>query len=172
MKKIRIIAAVLFTAFCMGCTMNTKEGTSLLEEGKFSEAISCFEKDIAEEKHLEEAYRGVSIAHFQLGEYQEALSNFQTLLEMEKVEETPSLHAMMAVCYLQLEKYEESLASYQKALELECTEEMKQEILFNEIAIYQELGNWDVVKEKVAAYVELYPDDTRMDKTVEFLETR
>ena len=121
---------------------------------------------------MEEAYRGVSIAHFQLGEYQEALSNFQTLLEMEKVEETPSLHAMMAVCYLQLEKYEESLASYQKALELECTEEMKQEILFNEIAIYQELGNWDVVKEKVAAYVELYPDDTRMDKTVEFLETR
>ena len=49
---------------------------------------------------------------------------------------------------------------------------MKQEILFNESAMYQEFGEWEIVKEKVASYVENYPDDTRMDKIVEFLETR
>ncbi len=172
MKKIRIIAAVIFTVFCMGCSMNTKEGAAFLEEGRYEEAIACFEKDIAEEKHLEEAYRGVGIAYFQLEDYANALTNFQTLLTREKAEETAALHAMMAVCYLQQNDLQGALDSYQKALALECTEEMQQEILFNEIAIYQELGQWEIVKEKVAAYVEMYPEDTRMDKTVEFLETR
>ena len=73
---------------------------------------------------------------------------------------------------MHLGELDEALALYQQALELECPEEMKQEILFNEIAIYQEFGEWEIVKEKVASYVENYPDDTRMDKTVEFLETR
>ena len=76
MKKIKMIAAALVAVLCMGCTMNTKEGAAFLEEGKFAEAITCFEKDIAEEKHLEEAYRGMGIAYFQLGEYAEAISNF------------------------------------------------------------------------------------------------
>ena len=50
--------------------------------------------------------------------------------------------------------------------------ELKQENAFNEIAIYQELGEWDIVKEKAEAYVSEYPDDERMDKTMEFLKTR
>lgn len=172
MKKIRIIAAVIFTLFCMGCSMNTKDGVAFLEEGKYEEAIVCFEKDIAEEKRMEEAYRGMAIAYYELQDYENALLNFQSVLNEEDAEETASLHAMMAVCFMKQDKLEEALDSYRKAQDLECTEEMKQEILFNEIAIYQELGNWDVVKEKVAAYVEAYPEDTRMEKTVEFLETR
>ena len=72
-----------------------------------------------------------------------------------------------------MEEYEIALDYYAKALKMEdCTEEMKQEILYNEIAAYQELGDWDTLKEKVASYVESYPDDDRMDKTAEFLETR
>ena len=62
---------------------------------------------------------------------------------------------------------------YKKALGMkDCTEELKQEILFNEIAIYQELSDWETLKEKVADYVKAYPEDNRMDKTAEFLETR
>lgn len=152
--------------------MNTKEGAAFLEEGKYEEAITCFEKDIADEKHLEEAYRGMGIAYFELEDYANAITNFQLVLEQEEAEETASLYNMMAVSYLKQNELQKALESYQKALEFECTEEMKQEILFNEIAIYQELSEWEVLKEKVAAYVASYPDDTRMDKTVEFLETR
>ena len=54
----------------------------------------------------------------------------------------------------------------------DCTEEMRQEILFNEIAILQLESEWELLKEKVDAYVTAYPDDDRMNKTVEFLETR
>ena len=80
---------------------------------------------------------------------------------------------MLGVSYLQLDEYEKALENYKKALEMEdCTAEMRQEILFNEIAIYQLQSDWDALKEKVPAYVAAYPDDDRMDKTAEFLETR
>lgn len=176
MKKIRIIVAVLFTALLMGCSMNLKDGVSYLEEGKYEEAITAFQKAIEDEKYGEQAYRGVGIAYFEMGEYEKALHYFESAFSFkefgEDFEETPSIYAMKAACHLHLGELEEALELYGQALELECPEEMKQEILFNEIAIYQELGDWETVKEKVAAYVELYPDDTRMDKTVEFLETR
>ena len=176
MKKIGIIAAVLFTSFCMGCSMNLKDGVTLLEEGKYEEAIVCFEKSIEEEKNEAEAFRGIAIAYFELGEYQKAINYFDSALSFkeagEAFEETASFYVMKAACHLQLDELEEALKLYEKALELECTDEMKQEVLFNEIAIYQELGDWETVKTKVSAYVDLYPEDTRMDKTVEFLETR
>lgn len=172
MKKIRIIAAVLMTAMLMGCSTNLKDGVALLGEGKYEEAISCFELEIKEGKNLLEAYRGIAIAQFELENFESAIEYFEMLLADKNVEETASVYVMKAASHLKLEQLEEALAAYQKALSLEITDEMKQEVLFNEIAIYQTFGDWDTVKEKVAAYVESYPDDTRMDKTVEFLETR
>jgi len=176
MKKIKMITAVLFTAFLVGCSTNLKDGVTYLEEGKYEEAVDAFHKAIEESKYGEQAYRGAGIAYFEMGEYEEALGYFESAFSFkksgEKFEETPSIYAMKAACHLHLGELEEALELYQQALELECPEEMRQEILFNEIAIYQELGDWDMVKEKTVAYVEVYPDDTRMDKTVEFLETR
>lgn len=176
MKRIRIIVAVMVTVFCMGCSMNLKDGVTYLEEGKYEEAVTAFKKAIEDEKYGEQAYRGVAIAYFEMGEYEQALEYFETAFSFkesgEDFEDTPSIYAMKAACHLHLGELDEALALYQQALEFECPEEMKQEMLFNEIAIYQEFGEWEIVKEKVASYVENYPDDTRMDKTVEFLETR
>ncbi len=156
--------------------MNLKDGVTYLEEGKYEEAVESFKKAIEDEKYGEQAYRGVGIAYFEMGEYKKALGYFDSAFSFkefgEDFEETASIYAMKAACHLHLGELNEALELYQQALELECPEEMKQEILFNEIAIYQEFGEWDIVKEKVAAYVESYPEDTRMNKTVEFLETR
>lgn len=176
MKKIRMILALMLVSLLMGCSANLKDGAAYLEEGKYEEAVTAFQKAIEDEKYGEQAYRGAGIAYFEMGKYEEALGYFKSAFSFkeagEEFEETASIYAMKAACHLHLGEWKEALASYQEALALECTEEMKQEILFNEIAIYQELGDWDMVKEKVTAYVESYPDDTRMDKTVEFLETR
>ena len=156
--------------------MNLKDGVSYLEEGKYEEAITAFQKAIEDEKYGEQAYRGVGIAYFEMGEYEKALHYFESAFSFkefgEDFEETPSIYAMKAACHLHLGELEEALELYGQALELECPEEMKQEILFNEISIYQQLSEWEILKEKVSAYVELYPDDARMDKTAEFLETR
>ena len=172
MKRVRIGMIILATLLLGGCASNMKSAVAYLEEEKYEDAIVCFEKEIGEKKNLGEAYRGKAIALYELEDYQGAIDCFENALA-NKVEPTATIYRLMATSYHKLEEYESALDDYAKALAMEdCTEEMKQEMLFNEIAIYQKLGNWDAVKEKVSAYVEMYPDDSRMDKTVEFLETR
>lgn len=172
MKKIRWILLLAVSSMLLGCTSNIKDGITCLEEEKYEAALECFEKDIAEKKNLDEAYRGMGIAQYELGDYSAAIDAFQNALDNE-TEKTATIYNLMGACCMQLNEYEDALDYYEKALEMEdCTEELAQEIQFNEIAIYQELSDWDTLKEKVSAYIENYPEDNRMDKTAEFLETR
>ncbi len=172
MKKFRWVLLLAISSVLLGCASNIKDGIAYLEEEKYEAAIACFEKDIEEEKNLDEAYRGAGIAWYELGDYEKAVDCLEHALE-NKAEKTATVYSLMAAGCLQLEDYQSALDYYRDALQMkDCTEEMKQEILFNEIAIYQKLGDWETLKEKVAAYVENYPEDDRMEKTVEFLETR
>ena len=172
MKRVGMGLILLIAVLLVGCASNIKDGITHLEEENYQAAVECFEKEIMEQKNLSEAYRGMGIAQYELGDYSAAVDAFKNALENE-TEKTATIYNLMGASHMQLNEYEEALDFYVQALSMEdCTEEMKQEILFNEIAIYQELGNWKTVKEKVSAYVEAYPDDERMDKTVEFLETR
>jgi len=172
MKKFRWILLLAISSLLLGCTANIKDGVAYLEGENYEAAIECFEKEIAEKKNLGEAYRGLGIARYELGDYDTAVDSFENALA-NKAEATATIYSLMAASYLQMKEYETALDYYSDALKMkECTEEMKQEILFNEIAIYQKLGDWEILKEKVAAYVENYPEDDRMEKTVEFLETR
>ncbi len=172
LKKIALSILIGATFLLGGCKANINDGLELLEAEKYVEAIVCFEKDIAEEKNLDEAYRGIGIAKFELGEYELSVEAFENALKNE-AEESATIYALIGAGYLNLDDYENTLENYTKALKQEdCSAEIKQEILFNEIAIYQEMGEWDTVKEKVESYVKSYPDDDRLDKTVEFLESR
>ena len=172
MKRARVGLILLTVVLLAGCGSNIKDGITHLEEENYQAAVECFEKEIGEKKNLGEAYRGMGIAQYELGDYLAAVDAFENALKNE-AEKTATIYHLMGASCLQLNEYEEALKFYGQALKMtDCTGEMKQEILFNEIAIYQELGDWEVVKEKVSAYVETYPDDERMDKTVEFLETR
>ena len=172
MKKSRWILLFVISSMLLGCKANMKDGITYLEEEKYEVAIECFEKDIAEKKNLGEAYRGMGIAQYELEDYEAAIDSFENALKNE-AEKTATIYSLMGASSLQIEDYEAALDYYKKALKLEdCTDELKQEILFNEIAIYQELGDWEILKEKVKVYTEKYPEDNRMNKTKEFLETR
>lgn len=172
-SKVGIMLVGFLTAILLiGCTNNIKVGIEYLEEENYEAAADSFAKDIADKKNLEEAYRGLGIAKYEVGDFEAAVSALESALKHE-TEETATIFNMIAASYLQMDSYEEALKYYEKALQMEdCTEEMKQEILFNQIAIYQELSDWEVLKEKVSVYMEKYPEDDRMNKTAEFLETR
>lgn len=162
----------LGTVLMMGCASNISKGLEMLNEEKYEEAIPYFEKDIEKGKNLGEAYRGLGLARYELGEYEAAVEALEKASE-NKTEKNATFYSLMADSYLQVGEYERALAYYSKASNREdLTPELKQENAFNEIAIYQELGEWDIVKEKAGAYVTEYPDDERMDKTMEFLKTR
>ncbi|MEI3218996.1 MAG: tetratricopeptide repeat protein [Lachnoclostridium sp.] len=45
-------------------------------------------------------------------------------------------------------------------------------MMFNEIAAYEKMGDYETAKEKLREYTEKYPDDENAAKEAEFLETR
>ncbi len=170
----KIVSTILLAVICLmtGCASNIEDGTEHLKKEQYEKAIACFEKDIEREKNLDEAYRGIGIAQYELENYAEALNAFEKAIENE-TEETATLYGLIAACHMHAEDYEAALEAYGKVLKMkDCSEELRQEARFNEIAICEKLSDWELAKEKVASYVADYPDDTRMDKTAEFLETR
>ncbi len=172
MKKSLGIVLMVVALLAVGCASNIKDGTSYLEKGQYEKAIACFEKDIQKGKHLDEAYRGLGIAKYESEAYPEALEAFEKAIA-EGTEKTATLYGLIAACHMQMEEYEAALEAYGQLLKMDdCTNELRQEARFNEIAACQQLGDWELAKEKVASYVADYPDDSRMDKTAEFLETR
>lgn len=175
MKKISLIALLVATGFIMGCTGKTKEevdGISLMQDKKYEEAITYYKKNVEEGKNIGESYRMIGTAYFELEKYPEAVEALENASK-NGVQKSAIFYSLMADSYMKVGEYERALAYYSKAARREdIAEQTKQENALNEIAIYQELGEWDFVKEKAEAYKKAYPDDTRIDKTLEFLETR
>ena len=75
--------------------------------------------------------------------------------------------------YARFLEFKKTLDYYAKGIASEdCSDEMMQEMMFNEIAAYEKMGDYETAKEKLREYTEKYPDDENAAKEAEFLETR
>lgn len=172
MKKWMIAVALAGTLLFTGCSSHIADGVEALESKEYEKAKDCFEQDVRKKKHLDEAYRGMGIACFELEEYEEAVENFQLALD-NKTEETAILYSMMGACYMEIGEDEKALDVYTKAMSMkDITEELKQEIQYNLIAVYENTADWEGAKKQMEDYRKAYPDDERVEKEAEFLETR
>lgn len=172
MRKWILTMALAGVLVLTGCVKNIDNGLEALEAGNYEEARSSFENEIEKGKNLDEAYRGLGIACFELEEYEEAVEAFELAVKNE-TEETATLYGMMGACYMEIGKYEKALDVYTKALSMEdIAEEIEQEIQYNLIAVYENMADWDAAKEQMETYREAYPDDERVEKEADFLETR
>lgn len=170
MKK--IVGLLTLLLLVTGCAGNIKDGVALLEEGKYEAAVEAFEKDVKKERNLDEAYRGLGIAYFELEDYEAAIEAFEFAKE-HGAEETATFCSFLGASYLETKDYDKALDAYERSLACkDLTEELEQEIQFNLIAVYENMGNWKAAKKQMDQYVEKYPDDTRVEKEAEFLETR
>lgn len=171
MKKL-ILVILSLSVLLTGCVGNIKDGVTLLQDKEYEKAKQAFQEDIQDERNLGDAYHGMGLACFELGEFEEATEAFESALE-HGAEETASLCAFLGACYMETEVYDRALNAYERALQKETiTAQLKQEIEFNLIAVHENMGNWDAAKKQMDKYVENYPDDTRVEKEAEFLETR
>ena len=170
-KRIAVIILAL-SLVLTGCAGNVKDGVKLLEAKKYEEAKEVFQKDIDKKKQLDEAYRGLGIACFELQDYEGAVKACEAALANE-AEETPSICAFLGASYMEQKNFDKALDIYKKALSKEnISKELKQEVQFNLIAVYENLADWDAAKKQVELYVKEYPEDTRVNKEADFLETR
>ena len=170
MKK--IVGLFVMLLLLTGCAGNIKDGVAFMEEGKYEAAVEAFAKDVKKERNLDEAYRGLGIAYFELEDYTAAVEAFEKAFKHE-TEKTAVLYSFLGASYLETEAYDKALDAYEQALSCEdLTEELKQEIQFNLIAVYENMANWDAAKKQMDKYIKKYPDDKRVEKEAEFLETR
>ena len=169
MKKIVILITLLLLT---GCAGSMKNGVELLEAGKYDAAVEVFQKDIKKKRNLDEAYRGLGIAYFELEDYEAAVEAFELALEHE-TKETAVFCSFLGASYLETEDYDKALDVYERGLTCkDLTEELEQEIQLNMIVVYERMGNWDAAKKQMDKYVKKYPNDSRVEKEAEFLETR
>ena len=174
-RKYVVTLMVMLLASCMltGCGDTfLEDGLELLESGDYEASVDKFKEAAEKDKNAGEAYRGIGIARWELGEYEAARNAFVSALEHD-AERTASIYNFLGSCEMQLGNAKAALNYYNLGIACEdCSEEMLQEMKFNEIAAYEQCGEWENAKTKLAEYTAAYPEDTRAEKEAEFFETQ
>lgn len=174
MKQLKnIVLVCLLGVILTGCGNNPyDQAMEQLENEQYEEACQSFEQSIEKEKNLADSYRGLGIARFELKDYDGAKESFLSAVE-KGTEESATLYALLGNCELELENAESALEYYEKALAEENADAgLIQDIEYNMIVAYEQLMDMETAKEKLAEYMDAYPDDEVAAKEAEFLETR
>lgn len=166
---------ILF-AFCIvltGCGESVYEqGVKQLESESYEEAVTSFETAIDKEKNVADSYRGLGIAYWELGQYENAKEALKTAIA-EGTEETATIDSILGNCELELQNAEEAVPYYEKVLAAEnVDEDLRQEVEFNMIVAYEQMRDLDTARERLEEYTGKYPEDEAAAKEAEFLETR
>ena len=110
-----------------------------------------------------------------LGQSYEALNDraYALTLYSEYVAENPSaaIYNQMGLCYAAMEDYENARVSFEKGLTVEGNA-YRQELSYNRIVAYENLGDFESAKKYMKEYLKAYPDDERAQRENEFLQTR
>ena len=182
MKKKLLILAMMSTVLLSGCAGALKDGAEALESGDYETAAASFQQAISEKGDREDltaAYQGLGMADYELGSYADALEAFESAVD-NGAKQTVELYNLMGVSAMQTGDYEKGLDYIQAGLALTDTGTdgesddagLIQEMEYNEIICMERQADWESAKEKIAAYIEKYPDDEAAQKEAEFLETR
>ena len=120
-----ITASLIFLLPAIGCSsrgnVNVGAGMTCIEEQKYDEALSNFDKALTEGEDKELTYRGRGIALMGLCRYDEAAASFEEALHNGG--SVPGdidfdINYYLAVCYARLGRYEDAIARYNAIAEI------------------------------------------------------
>lgn len=103
------------------------------------------------------------------GEVKEARSLY------EEYKEDPERQAMacngLALCDIAEEQYDSALEYIAQGLEYQ-DKEQEENLLFNEIAVYEKKHDFDTAREKAQEFIKKYPENDKMKRELVFLQNR
>lgn len=104
---------------------------------------------------------------------QKDISNSRSMYQeyISKVGSSAKGYNGLAQCDLSEGNYESALSNISKGLETATTEEM-QDLLFNEMIVYEKQLNFATAREKAKEYLRLFPNDETMQRELVFLNSR
>lgn len=116
-----------------------------------------------------EAYLFLGKIYVASGDYTQALISFQQYLETDP--ENGEVYNQLGMMKYNDGAYEEALQYFQTGLA--CNDlSSRKTLAFNEAITYEKLLDFTTAKEKLAAYVSSYPEDTAAKREYDFLKTR
>lgn len=131
----------------------------------------------AEELLKASAAEGSTLSYFYLGElsrengdYAGALENYKAYLDNNNFVNS-AIYNQMSVCSMEVGDYDGALEYIEKGM-LVSTPEQAKTLRHNEVAVYEKRQDYEGAYEKAAEFLKDYPDDERMKREFEFLDTR
>lgn len=101
----------------------------------------------------------------------QATTDTQTDTDAQTDVDAASLYEAVCRCRLQTEDYDAAIAAAEAGLA--CADETQQQsLLYAQAVAYEYAGEFETAREKMAAYVEKYPEDAAAQKEYMFLKTR
>ena len=144
------------------------KGRIYFYQGNYTYARNYLEQARSEGNRTEEVLLLLGQSYEELNDRAYALT-----LYGEYVASNPSaaIYNQMGLCYAAMEEYENALSSFEKGLNVEGNA-YKQELSYNRIVTYENLGDFESAKKYMKEYLGVYPDDERAQREYEFLQTR
>lgn len=134
----------------------------------YANAKTCLEK-AAEGGNREAVYWEAEL-YWQMGNTDYAITLYQSYLEGESPEHQ-SAYAKVASWQMKQGDYDAALATLESGISKGEGSSLK-ELLGNEIAIYEQKGDFETAKLKMESYLEQYPEDEAAQREYVFLRTR
>jgi len=167
------------------------EASEQLAVGNLELAFENFAQAIQVEEELPLAWRGIGLIHFRRNEFPQAREALEKALELGS-ERTPIIYNMLGVTAMRASEFQDAIHFFdagitlfdaeleeagktieELSLETEDTNiEVIQSMMTNRILAHQRLANWDVARDLARAYLEIFPNDVRIQREYEFLRTR
>lgn len=184
-KVNRIVTGILTLVFLLLCLClylcltvwkgnPSEEGIEYLKNGQYEEAIEQFGQAVEKEINVADAYRGIGIARWEQEDYEGARDAFQKALEQETEQAfTGIIYNFLGSCEMKLNNPAAAKDYFKLGIGLKGNStELDREMKYNLIVAFEQTGDWESAKAKLAEYVAEYPDDAEALKEQQFLETR
>ena len=120
---------------------------------------------------MKEAYRLMGDVYYVSQDYDNAIKNYLAYIGKDTQGISSSCYLNLISSYIALGKYEDAQTYVNLGLQAGDKKSMK-ELQYNEVLIYEQLGDFNTAYEKAKVYVEAYPDDENMQREYIFLSTR
>lgn len=122
------------------------------------------------ENGYEDAQYYIAEIYKERSSYGEAAYHYQTYIGGAGAKDAAAYN-QLAICLMKQEKYTDALEIVLAGQRLSDTLHEKQ-LLFNEVVLYEKMGEYTMAYERAAAYVRQYPEEEKIQKELEFLSTR
>ena len=174
-----------------------EKASEQLDIGNLELALVYFEQAILYEEELPRAWRGVGMIKFNQNQFAEARTALETALELGG-EESAIIYNMLGVAAMRTSDFEAAIDFFDTGIvwfdvalrragvslgqlvqenntslqDDGLSVQLIQSMMANRILAHQSLANWEEARELARDYLEVFPEDTVMQREYEFLQTR